>query len=97
MTVVDNDRFRSLMDLVEKLEAALVTEKGKNLDLESRLETQEMDVRKEVTEDFNQMMVKMEKDYETRLQQAQEKEQEFSEWRMNKVQEAFTERNADPR
>merc|ERR1719391_1764960 len=74
------------MDLVEKLEAALVTEKGKCLDLESRLETQ-------VTEDFNQMMVKMERDYETRLQQAQEKEQEFSEWRLNKVQEAMAERN----
>ena len=48
-----------------------------------------MEVRKEVTEDFNQMMVKMERDYETRLQQAQEKEQEFSEWRLNKVQEAM--------
>ena len=53
-----------------------------------------MEVRKEVTEDFNQMMVKMERDYETRLQQAQEKEQEFSEWRLNKVQEAMAERNA---
>ena len=36
----------------------------------------------------------MERDYETRLQQAQEKEQEFSEWRLNKVQEAMAERNA---
>ena len=69
-----------------------MNEKSKNIELEKKLETIETEVRKEVTEDFNRLMVSVEEKWEARLQQEKESEKEHSEWRLNKVQEVYSAR-----
>ena len=59
--------------------------------LERKTETLEREVRAELCEEFNQMMVEIESTWEKRLQEEKDRASELSDWRINKVQEAMME------
>ncbi len=80
-TIVDQ-RYEGLMKLVDDLKDQLIREKQKNLTLEK-------EVRTELCDEFNTMLVEVEKDWEKRLQDERERTEELSEWRINKVQEVY--------
>merc|ERR1712228_458100 len=69
----------------------LIYEKQKNLLLERKTETLEKEVRAELCEEFNEMMVEIESGWEQRLQEEKDRASELSDWRINKVQEAMME------
>ena len=90
-TVIDN-RYDGLLNIIEGLEKKLVAEKEKNMDLEKKLDKIEVEVRKEISEDFNRLMVSVEQSWEQRLQQEIDRAQENNEWRVNKLQDAHSQR-----
>ncbi len=80
-TVVD-ERYKGLNQLIDSLKDQLIKEKQKNITLER-------EVRTELCDEFNQMLVEVEKDWEKRLQDERERTEEVNEWRINKVQEFY--------
>ncbi len=80
-TMVDQ-RYEGLLKLVDDLKEQLIKEKQKNITLEK-------EVRTELCDEFNGMLVEVEKDWEKRLQDERERTEELNEWRINKVQEVY--------
>jgi len=90
-TTVIDQRYDGLLNVIESLKEQLITEKQKNIMLERKTETLEKEVRAELCEEFNQMMVEIESGWEQRLQEEKDRASELSDWRINKVQEAMIE------
>jgi chromosome segregation ATPase len=90
-TTVIDQRYDGLLNVIESLKEQLIAEKQKNLKLERKTETLEKEVRAELCEEFNQMMVEIESGWEKRLQEEKDRASELSDWRINKVQEAMME------
>ena len=90
-TTVIDQRYDGLLNVIESLKEQLIAEKQKNLMLERKTETLEKEVRAELCEEFNQMMVEIESGWEQRLQEEKDRASELSDWRINKVQEAMIE------
>lgn len=88
-TTVIDQRYDGLLNVIESLKEQLIAEKQKNLMLERKTETLEKEVRAELCEEFNQMMVEIESGWEQRLQEEKDRASELSDWRINKVQEAM--------
>jgi len=90
-TTVIDQRYDGLLNVIENLKEQLISEKQKNLMLERKTETLEKEVRAELCEEFNQMMVEIESGWEQRLQEEKDRASVLSEWRVNKVTEALIE------
>merc|ERR1712018_996299 len=90
-TTVIDQRYDGLLNVIENLKEQLISEKQKNLMLERKTENLEKEVRAELREEFNQMMVEIESGWEQRLQEEKDRASELSDWRINKVQEAMIE------
>ena len=90
-TTVIDQRYDGLLNVIENLKEQLICEKQKNLMLERKTETLEKEVRAELCEEFNQMMVEIESGWEQRLQEEKDRASVLSEWRVNKVTEALIE------
>lgn len=83
-TVVD-ERYESLLKLIDSLKDQLIKEKQDNITLEQEIRT-------ELCTEFNKMMVDIEESWEKRLQDQKERDEELSEWRLNKLQEVYKSR-----
>ena len=90
-TTVIDQRYDGLLNVIENLKEQLISEKQKNLMLERKTENLEKEVRAELCEEFNQMMVEIESGWEQRLQEEKDRASVLSEWRVNKVTEALIE------
>ena len=84
-TVLDNRvveaQYEGLLKLVEDLKTKLIDERKKNLSLEKNL-------REELCNEFNQMLVEVEQGYEQRFQDQMAEAEKHSDWRileLNKV------------
>ena len=84
-TAVD-ERYSGLLAVIDDLKNQLIEEKQKNIRLEA-------EVRTELCEEFNKMIVEVETNWEQRLQEERDRAADLSEWRINKLQEAYKERN----
>merc|ERR1712223_462130 len=90
-TTVIDQRYDGLLNVIENLKEQLISEKQKNLMLERKTENLEKEVRAELCEEFNQMMVEIESGWEQRLQEEKDRASVMGEWRVNKVTEALIE------
>ena len=91
-TVVDQ-RYDGLLNVIDTLKVQLIEEKQKNLKLDRKIEKVEKDVRAELCDEFNKMMVEIESGWEQRLQEEKDRASELSDWRINKMQEAYNEKS----
>lgn len=80
-TIVET-KYDGLLKIIDELKNQLIEEKQKNLKLEA-------EVRTELCEEFNKMMVEIEASWEQRLQMEKDRASELSEWRINKLEEAY--------
>ena len=71
----------------------LSPEKQKNLLLERKTENVEKEVRAELCDDFNKMMVEIESNWEQRLQEEKDRAAELSGWRVNKMERELREKS----
>ena len=83
-TAVD-ERYNGLLAVIEDLKNQLIEEKQKNLSLET-------EVRAELCEEFNKMVVEIDSNWEQRLQDERDRAADYNEWRLNKLQEAYEDR-----
>ena len=88
-TTVIDQRYDGLLSVIDGLKDQLISEKQKNLLLERKTETLEKEVRSELCDEFNRMMVEIESGWEQRLQEEKDRASELSDWRINKMQEAY--------
>ena len=91
-TTVIDQRYDGLLSVIDGLKEQLISEKQKNLLLERKTESLETEVRSELCDEFNKMMVEIESGWEQRLQEEKDRASELSDWRINKVQEAYNEK-----
>ena len=91
-TTVIDQRYDGLLSVIDGLKEQLISEKQKNLLLERKTETVEKEVRSELCDEFNNMMVEIESGWEQRLQEEKDRASELSDWRINKMQEAYMEK-----
>ena len=91
-TVIDK-RYDGLLSVIESLKEQLIAEKQKNLLLDRKTENLEKEVRAELCDEFNKMMVEIESGWEQRLQEEKDRASELSDWRINKMQEAYMEKS----
>ena len=83
-TVIDS-KFDGLLKVIENLKNQLIEEKQKNIKLESEIRT-------ELCDEFNKMMVDIETSWEQRLQEEKDRASELSDWRISKLEEALREK-----
>ena len=91
-TTVIDQRYDGLLSVIDGLKEQLISEKQKNLLLERKTEKLEKEVRAELCDEFNKMMVEIESSWEQRLQEEKDRASELSDWRINKMQEAYMEK-----
>merc|ERR1711997_1379763 len=82
-TIIDT-KYDGLIKLIDNLKNQLIEEKQTNLKLESEIRT-------ELCEEFNKMMVDIETSWEQRLQEEKDRASELSDWRIGKLEEALKE------
>ena len=82
-TIIDT-KYDGLIKLIDNLKNQLIEEKQTNLKLESEIRT-------ELCEEFNKMMVDIETSWEQRLQEEKDRASELSDWRIGKLEEALRE------
>ena len=89
-TVLDNTvvdaQYEGLLKLVDDLKSKLIDERKKNLSLEKNL-------REELCNEFNQMLVEVEQGYEQRLQDQMADNEMFSDWRLGEINKVHSKRN----
>ena len=89
-TVLENTvvqtQYEGLLKLVEDLKSKLVDERKKNVDLEKN-------IREELCNEFNNMLVEVEKGYEKRLQVEREEAERVNEWRIGELNKVHSKRN----
>eukprot|EP00095_Tigriopus_kingsejongensis_P010559 maker-scaffold421_size176100-snap-gene-0.31 protein:Tk10559 transcript:maker-scaffold421_size176100-snap-gene-0.31-mRNA-1 annotation:"golgin subfamily a member 4-like" len=83
-TVVD-ERYEGLLKLIDSLKDQLIKAKQDNVTLEQEIRT-------ELCTEFNKMMVDIEESWEKRLQHQKDRDEELSEWRLNKLQAVYKSR-----
>jgi len=84
-TVVQT-QYESLMGLVENLKQKLIEERKKNQNLEK-------EIREELCEEFNNMLVEVESGWERRLQAEKEDAERMNDWRIGELQTVHRNRN----
>eukprot|EP00092_Neocalanus_flemingeri_P032334 GFUD01035153.1.p1 GENE.GFUD01035153.1~~GFUD01035153.1.p1 ORF type:complete len:1912 (+),score=653.09 GFUD01035153.1:74-5809(+) len=84
-TVVQT-QYESLLGLVEDLKQKLIEERKKN-------QTLEKEIREELCEEFNSMLVEVESGWERRLQAEKEDAEKINEWRIGELQSVHRNRN----
>ena len=84
-TVVQT-QYESLLTLVEDLKKKLVEERKKNTVLER-------DLRSELCEEFNTMLVEVEGNWEARLREEKEEAERLAEWRLGELQKVHVNKN----
>jgi len=84
-TVVQT-QYESLLGLVEDLKQKLIEERKKNQSLEK-------EIREELCEEFNTMLVEVEGGWERRLQAEREDAEKMNEWRIGELQSVHRNRN----
>jgi len=84
-TVVQT-QYEQLLGLVEDLKQKLIQERKKNQNLEKN-------IREELCEEFNSMLVEVESGWERRLQAEKEDAERMSEWRVGELQSVHRNRN----
>ena len=82
-TVIDS-RYDGFMKVIDNLKNQLIEERQKNLKLET-------DIRTELCDEFNNMMVEIETSWQQRLQEEKDRASELSDWRIGKLEEALKE------
>ena len=89
-TVLENTvvqaQYEGLLKLVEDLKTKLIDERKKNLSLEKNL-------REELCNEFNQMLVEVEKGYEQRMQDQIADAEKANEWRIGEINNVHSKRN----
>ena len=78
----EDERYNGLLKLIDSLKDQLIKEKQEKLTLES-------EVRSELCEEFNQMMVEIETGWERRLQDQKERSKELMDTRIGMLEAAF--------
>ncbi len=78
-TLTGDARYEALLKLIDKLKDELIKEKQEKIDLEK-------DIRTELCDEFNSMMVEIEQSWEKRLQGQIERTEELAEWRLQRLQ-----------
>ena len=82
-TVIEEDeRYEGLLKLIDSLKDQLIKEKQEKLKMESEIRT-------ELCDEFNKMMVEIETGWERRLQDEKERSKELNDWRLSKLEEAY--------
>ncbi len=81
-TTMIDARYDGLLKLIDDLKNQLIQEKQEKLTLEK-------EVRTELCDEFNAMLVETERNWEKRLQDEKERSEELAEWRINKLEEAY--------
>ena len=84
-TVVQT-QYESLLALVEDLKKKLIEERKKNTVLER-------DLRSELCEEFNAMLVEVEGNWEARLREEKEEAERLAEWRLGELQKVHVNKN----
>ena len=84
-TVVQT-QYESLLTLVEDLKKKLIEERKKNTVLER-------DLRSELCEEFNAMLVEVEGNWEARLREEKEEAERLAEWRLGELQKVHVNKN----
>ena len=88
-TVLENTvveaQYEGLLKLVDDLKSKLIDERKKNLSLEKNL-------REELCNEFNQMLVEVEQGYEQRLQDQLAENEKFSDWRIGELNKVHSKR-----
>ena len=82
-TVVDVTKYDKLLKLIDDLREELVQEKKEKVTLEK-------EIRSELCEEFNEMMVEIENRWEQRLKDEKERSEELADFRLQTFQEAFS-------
>nr|XP_040565182.1 kinesin-like protein KIF20A [Lepeophtheirus salmonis]XP_040565183.1 kinesin-like protein KIF20A [Lepeophtheirus salmonis] len=81
---VNETHYEALTNLINDLEQRLVEEKRKNVSLES-------DIRTELCNEFNTMIMNVEKEWQTRMKETTERMDDLSDWRIKKLENAYNE------
>ena len=90
-TVIEEDeRYEALLKLIDSLKDQLIKEKQDKLTIESEIRT-------ELCDEFNKMMVEIETGWERRLQDEKERSKELNDWRMSKMEEAYNKKRRELR
>ena len=84
-TVVQT-QYESLLTLVEDLKKKLIEERKKNTVLER-------DLRSELCDEFNAMLVEVEGNWEARLREEKEEAERLAEWRLGELQKVHVNKN----
>ena len=90
-TVIEEDeRYEGLLKLIDSLKDQLIKEKQEKLKMESEIRT-------ELCDEFNKMMVEIETGWERRLQDEKDRSKELNDWRLNKLEEAYNNKRKELR
>ncbi|CAB4061465.1 KIF20 [Lepeophtheirus salmonis] len=81
---INETHYEALTNLINDLERRLLEEKRKNESLES-------DIRTELCNEFNIMMMNVEKEWQTRMKEATKRMDDLSDWRIKKLENAYNE------
>jgi len=85
-STVVHTQYESLLGLVEDLKQKLIQERKKNQNLEK-------EIREELCEEFNSMLVEVETGWEKRLQAEKEDAEKMNDWRIGELQTVHRNRN----
>ncbi|XP_040565235.1 uncharacterized protein [Lepeophtheirus salmonis] len=81
---INETHYEALTNLINDLERRLLEEKRKNESLES-------DIRTELCNEFNIMIMNVEKEWQTRMKETTERMDDLSDWRIKKLENAYNE------
>ncbi|XP_023341937.1 kinesin-like protein KIF20A [Eurytemora carolleeae] len=81
-TICESAQYHALLDLVEDLKLKLIEERKKN-------KTLERNIREQLCDEFNEMLVEIEEMHTGRLERERENMKERSEWRIQQLQLAY--------
>ena len=88
--IEDDERYEGLLKLIDSLKDQLIKEKQEKLKMESEIRT-------ELCDEFNKMMVEIETGWERRLQDEKERSKELNDWRLNKLEDAYNNKRKELR
>ena len=90
-TVMEEDeRYEGLLKLIDSLKDQLIKEKQEKLKMESEIRT-------ELCDEFNKMMVEIETGWERRLQDEKDRSKELKDWQLSKMEEAYNNKRKELR
>ena len=89
-TTVIDERYDGLIKIIDKLKDQLIAEKEDKLKMES-------DLRSELCEEFNKMLVDIEESHEERLKGVEKRNNQMNDWWKNKYRELAENTGGDRR